>query len=145
MSARIAKRRCEIDWCDRPQHGHGLCGMHNQRRRSGTDMNKPVRVMRPGEWGDWHPTKDGYLRRHRTINGTTEHQFEHRVVMEEHLGRPLLPHEEVHHKNSVRSDNRIENLELWETSQPNGGRLEDKIEWAVWLLGEYGYEVLPPA
>lgn len=62
---------------------------------------------------------------------------EHRLVMSEHLGRPLLTKENVHHKDGNRQNNKLSNLELWNTMQPAGQKVEDKIKWAKKILKIY--------
>jgi len=78
--------------------------------------------------------KYGY--RMYSING--KERPEHRLVMEQHLGRKLLPKENVHHKDGDRLNNDISNLELWSTSQPPGQRVEDLLKWAHEIIQLYG-------
>ena len=72
-------------------------------------LPKPKGEKHPSWKGGRYITEEGYIRLH-TTNG--KQILEHRLVMEQKIGRPMLPTETVHHRNGVRSDNRHENLEL---------------------------------
>ncbi len=104
----------------------------------------PLRALKgQGAWGEWHSDGNGYLRRTRTVSPRVrESIYQHVHVMQEHLGRDLLPGENVHHINGVKHDNRLENLELWVSSQPKGQRPSDLVAWAKEILERYDAEAL---
>ncbi len=115
----------------------------NYRKKNGISLDDPFRKRKDGEG-----TIDSYGYKTITVRGHANQMDdkgrirEHVYFMSLHLGRPLSKNESVHHKNGIRDDNRIENLELWHRGQPPGQRIEDKINWAIDFLREYGYSII---
>lgn len=106
-------------------------------------LNQELRKNRKGKnhhnWkGGRHENKYGYV----VLSVDGRKVFEHVLVMESNIGRPLHKGEQVHHKNGIRNDNRIENLELWTTHQPNGKRVSDIISYAIEIISQYHPELL---
>lgn len=128
---------CAVSQCERPAITRGYCEAHYQRMLRGNgDLITAVNAKRsPGSGGKWID-RSGYVILTLPSEGGRRIS-EHRYVMEKHLGRQLRSDESVHHINGVRSDNRIENLELWVTSQPSGQRVEDIVRWAKEILTRY--------
>lgn len=122
---------CNFEKCNRIKDALGYCNAHYEQFKKGIEL-RPIK----GTLG-YHLTPQGYAKKWVLVDGKRKAIALHRVVMEEHLGRKLLPHENVHHINGVRDDNRLENLELWNTSQPAGQRVEDKADWAIEILKLY--------
>ena len=82
--------------------GHGLCSMHYQRWRHKRPMEGPHFYA-----AGW--LQQGY-RKICTPDGREMH--EHRYKKECEIKRQLYSNEVVHHKNGIKTDNRLENLEI---------------------------------
>ena len=62
---------------------------------------------------------------HRVVRVGGKSVAEHRVVMEQHLGRPLEDNEYVYHLNEDMADNKVENLEVRQITRRGGGITPD--------------------
>jgi len=130
-----ACRSRDLCSCGKPKQGKSatcancrtVTGSSNGRWKGGRTRHKAGYVM---IWAPGHPRA-----------GKGRYVFEHILVMEQLLGRPILPEESVHHRNGVKDDNRPENLELWTRPQPAGIRASEAVAWAREILARYaGYK-----
>ena len=107
---KIADRRCnECGKVYRPKRESSKycsqqCKWANNGKNQGQDTDHEI----------WWVNSKGYIEGRVWRNGKCFRVKRARWVMEQYLGRPLMKGEEPHHKNEVKTDDRIENLELKE-------------------------------
>lgn len=135
---------CVVEGCGRGATSATYCRTHYNRWKLYGDplAGGAIRVVTGDgaiSHGYWNVAVQPH-QRHLVPPGRKK-ELQHRLVMAEVLGRPLLPEETVHHKNGDRLDNDPANLELWSTSQPKGQRVEDKLEFARALIRLYDAEM----
>lgn len=140
---REGRAMCKVEGCDRGVHGRGYCAAHYKRvvKHGDPQAHIPIREA----VGRGTVAHDGYRyvpvpKEMRHLTRGVAWVGEHRLVMAQHMGRALSSDEQVHHINGVRTDNRLENLELWSTSHPSGRRIEDLLEFCLAMLDRYGEE-----
>ena len=77
--------------------------------------NSPISGEKNYNWKGGTTRVQGYIYqkkpKHPFCNGGG-YVMQHRLVMEKKIGRYLTTNEEVHHRNGIKDDNRIENLEI---------------------------------
>jgi hypothetical protein len=128
---------CSFDECIHPATVKGLCRSHRRHQEQGIELHS-LKVFRKRGTGSINDGGYKVVIAHGHPNSWGAGVIlEHMLVMSEMLGRPLLPGENIHHKNGVHDDNRKSNLELWVVNQPKGQRPEDLVVWAKEILRLY--------
>lgn len=105
--------------------------------------NDPTKI--PAWKGGRRITKQGYVVVHPSLFPDVWEWYPERKILKEHIavmsrkmGRRLYEDETVHHKNGIRHDNRLDNLELWSSNHAAGQRVEDLMAWANEIFSRYG-------
>lgn len=141
-AVKVRQKTSEIQYCSKKCMGLGM------RKR------ETVRCLNCGE--GFETTRNNFCSRvcaceyKKKMNGIGGHWYEngykvlwnggrpvkeHIYTMERHIGRKIKQGEVVHHKNGVRDDNRIENLEIMSHAEHSSFHRKAEIKAGAELFG----------
>lgn len=139
----VPVKLCSIEGCNGKHKGLGYCDLHYQKYKKYGD---PLIVVHAPQGSGY--VKNGY----KCIQINGKQYTQHRLIVEDIIGRNLFSNETVHHRNGIRTLNsanincifeneckcaEYHNLEIWSTHQPQGQRVADKLQWAYEIIKMY--------
>lgn len=111
----LCSRQCKNEWVSKVyREKHGLPSITKHLKRGYVVLRIPASEGQP-----------------------VREMLEHRYVMEQTLGRPLLPGETVHHRSGDKTDNSPENLQLFVSNHGPGQEVEHAIDWCIEMMQRY--------